>query len=398
MSQTQTRIEQIERELDKHESDLINLRRDIHAHPELAFEEVRTSDLVARELEALGLEVHRGLATTGVVATISGRPGKRAVGLRADMDALPMQELNDHLPYRSTIPGKMHACGHDGHVAMLLGAARYFANHRDFDGTIYLIFQPAEEGEGGAERMVQEGLFKRFPMDAVFGMHNTPGMPVGQFGVLPGPMMASFDLLDITITGTGGHAGFPQNANDPIIAGARLVDSLQSIVSRRVDPVNPAVLSITRFQGGTTHNVIPEQVQLSGTVRVFSPKTRDLVERELKQICQGVALAHGVTIEVDYQRRYPPTINSPQEAQWAKEAAAQLVGEDAVNVDVGPLMAAEDFAFMLEACPGAYVWIGNGEGEQGGCMVHNPHYDFNDAILTLGSRYWVQLAQHVLAA
>jgi len=375
--------------------ELERIRHDLHAHPETAFEEVRTAAIVAGELRRLGLEVHEGIARTGVVGVLRAGRGGGAIGLRADMDALPLQEEAD-LPYRSTVPGKMHGCGHDGHTAMLLGAARYLAQARDFDGTVYFIFQPAEEGEGGGRLMVQEGLFQRFPMQAVYGMHNIPGIEAGTFGVMPGPMMASFDLLDITIRGKGGHAAFPHEAVDPVLCGARLVEALQGVVSRRVSPLDSAVVSITTFHAGDTHNVIPAHASLSGTVRVFKASVRDAVQAEIERICEGVALAHGAQIDLKYDRRYPPTINTPQEARIALQAALCLVGPERVLTDGQALMAAEDFAFMLEACPGAYVWIGNGTGSQGGCMVHNPHYQFNDAILPLGSAYWVSLVHACL--
>ncbi len=377
---------------------LVRIRHDLHAHPETAFEEVRTAAVVASYLRALGLEVHEGIAATGVVAVVTGRPGPRSIGLRADMDALPIEEAGDR-PYRSTVPGKMHGCGHDGHTAMLLGAARYLAAHRqDFAGTVVLIFQPAEEGDGGGRRMVEEGLFERFPVDAVYGMHNIPGMEAGTFGVMPGPMMASFDLFDITVRGKGGHAAFPHTTVDPLLAGVRLVEALQGIVSRRVNPLDAAVVSVTTFHAGDTHNVIAETARLSGTVRVFKAEVRDAIEAEMRRMCDGLAHAHGVQIALDYQRRYPPTVNSAPEAAIARDAAQRLVGPERVTVDAQALMAAEDFAFMLEARPGAYVWIGNGTGAQGGCMVHNPAYDFNDAILPIGSAYWVSLVHTALGA
>lgn len=382
--------------ISEYSADLERIRHDLHAHPETAFEEHRTASIVAQELRRLGLEVHEGLAKTGVVGVVRCGASDRAIGLRADMDALPIQEKTQ-LPYRSKVPGKMHGCGHDGHTAMLLGAARYLAENGGFDGTVYLIFQPAEEGEGGGRLMVEEGLFERFPMQAVYGMHNIPGMEAGTFGVMPGPMMASFDLIDIIIRGKGGHAAFPHTAIDPVLSGARLVEALQSIVSRRVSPLDSAVVSITVFQAGDTHNVIPESARLSGTVRAFKAEVRDAVEAEMRRICEGVALANGVEIELSYDRRYPPTVNAPVQAEAARRAAVRLVGEDRVLSNGQALMAAEDFAFMLQVKPGAYVWLGNGVGSQGGCMVHHPEYDFNDAILPVGSAYWVSLAQSELA-
>ncbi|TFL15028.1 amidohydrolase [Pusillimonas caeni] len=379
------------------QDDLIRMRHDLHAHPETAFEETRTAAIVAAELEALGIEVHEGIARTGVVGVLRAGNSQRAIGLRADMDALPIHEANT-FTHRSRVPGKMHACGHDGHTTMLLGAARYLARHRDFDGTVYFIFQPAEEGEGGGRLMVQEGLFERFPMQAVYGMHNIPGIPAGTFGVMPGPMMASFDLLDIRIRAKGGHAAFPHEATDAVLAGSALVCALQDIVSRRISPLDSAVVSITTFHAGDTHNVLPDEARLSGTVRAFSASVRDAVETEVRRICEGIAHAHRVEVELSYDRRYPPTINTEREAGVAREAATRLVGAEHVLTRAQALMAAEDFAFMLQACPGAYVWLGNGTGQQGGCMVHNPGYDFNDAIMPLGCAYWVSLVQTALPA
>ena len=375
--------------------DLVRIRHDLHAHPETAFEEVRSAALIVETLTALGIETHAGIAATGVVGVLRAGTSSRVIGLRADMDALPINEANG-FAHRSTVPGKMHGCGHDGHTTMLLGAARYLARHRDFDGTVYLIFQPAEEGEGGGRRMVEEGLFTRFPMDAVYGMHNIPGIAAGTFGVMPGPMMASFDLLDIEVRGKGGHAAFPHTTLDPVFAGSALVCALQGIVSRRVSALDSAVVSITTFHAGDTHNVIAETAVLSGTVRAFKEDVRALVEAGIRRICEGVALTHGVEIVLRYDRRYPPTINTEAEAAIALKAAIGLVGAEQVLTQAQALMAAEDFAFMLQACPGAYVWIGNGVGEAGGCMVHNPKYDYNDEILALGSAYWVSLVETAL--
>ena len=381
--------------IEGYRDDLVRIRHDLHAHPETAFEETRTAGIVAAELRALGLETHESIARTGVVGVLRAGGGGRAIGLRADMDALPITEANT-FAHRSTIPGKMHACGHDGHTAMLLGAARYLARHPDFDGTVYFIFQPAEEGDGGGRVMVEEGLFQRFPMQAVYGMHNIPGIPAGTFGVMPGPMMASFDLIDIQIHGKGGHAAFPHAATDVVLAGSSLVCALQDIVSRRLNPQDPAVVSITNFHAGDAHSVLPAEARLSGTVRTFSEAVRDTVEEEMRRICAGIAHTYRMEVKLSYERRYPPTINTEQEAAIAREAATRLVGEERVLTRAQALMAAEDFAFMLQACPGAYVWLGNGVGQEGGCMVHNPGYDFNDAILPLGSAYWVSLVQTAL--
>jgi hippurate hydrolase len=321
---------------------------------------------------------------------------ERTIGLRADMDALPMQELNE-FDHRSRNAGKMHGCGHDGHTAMLLGAARHLAETRNFDGTVHFIFQPAEEGAGGARVMIEDGLFLRFPCDAVYGMHNWPGMESGTFGVRGGPMLAAADLFSITIRGHGAHGAMPHLGIDPVVVGAELVSALQTIASRTVDPMQAAVVSVTRFHAGEADNVIPEAATLSGTTRAFDPAVQDRIEERMTAICAGVGRAHGVEIALDYRRNYPPLINTEEEAARAAKAAASVVGEDRVARDPAPVMGAEDFAFMLQARPGAYVWIGNGAGE-GGCMLHNPHYDFNDAILPVGARYWVALAEQELAA
>ncbi len=374
---------------------LIALRRDIHAHPELAFDERRTSDLVARALESAGIEVHRGLAGTGVVGVLRAGSSGRAIGLRADMDALPIQEQN-LFPHRSRHDGHMHACGHDGHTAMLLGAAEHLAATRDFDGTVYFIFQPAEETVGGARVMIEEGLFERFPMQAVYGMHNWPGLPAGQFAVHDGPVMACSDQFDIAIRGHGAHAAFPHQGRDPTVAGAALVQALQSIISRSLDPLDAAVLSVTRFHAdGGAYNVIPERAELRGTVRAFRPEVQDQVEAAMERVCTGIGASYGVQVSLTYQRGYPPSVNDAAQAARCRAVLADLVGADNVRTDLRPSMGAEDFAYMLKERPGCYVWIGNGPGE-GGCMLHNPHYDFNDEVLVLGASYWVRLAERLL--
>jgi len=370
-------------------------RRDLHAHPETAFEEHRTSNVVAGLLTAFGLEVHRGLAKTGVVASLRAGKATRAIGLRADLDALPIREENT-FAHRSTYDGRMHACGHDGHTAMLLGAAKYLAATRGFDGTVHFIFQPAEENEGGGRAMVEAGLFERFPCDAVYGMHNWPGMPVGQFGVLPGPMMASFDIFEIAVAGRGAHAAMPHLGIDPVVAASALVQALQTIPSRTVSPVDAAVVTVTQFHAGDTWNVIPGQAVLRGTTRAFRPEVQDEIERSIRRICAGIDAAYATSSTVRYERRYPPTINTPRETAVAAAAIAKVVGEENVRTDVQPTMGAEDFAFMLQARPGCYVWIGNGPGD-GGCMLHNPRYDFNDESLPIGASYWATLVEHVLA-
>ncbi len=378
------------------QEELTAWRRDIHAHPETAFEEERTADIVAKALESFGIEVHRGLGKTGVVGRLQAGSSDRTIGLRADMDALPMQELNA-FGHRSRHDGKMHGCGHDGHTTMLLAAARYLAETRTFDGTVHFIFQPAEEGAGGARVMIEDGLFLRFPCDSVYGMHNWPGMPPGTFGVRSGPFLASADNFSITIRAKGAHGAMPHLGIDPVVVGAELVSALQTIASRTVDPLEAVVVSVTQFHAGEADNVIPETARLSGTTRSFSAAVQDTIEARMNAICAGVATAHGVTIELDYERNYPPLVNTEAEAGRAARAAAAVVGADNVFPDSEPVMGAEDFAFMLQVKPGAYVWIGNGAGE-GGCMLHNPHYDFNDAILPVGASYWARLVEQELAA
>jgi hippurate hydrolase len=375
------------------------LRRDLHAHPELAFDERRTAQVVASRLRELGVEVHTGLAQTGVVGVIRGEAGGRAIGLRADMDALPLDELNA-FPHRSKHEGRMHACGHDGHTAMLLGAAEVLMARRSqgaLRGTVHLIFQPAEEHEGGGRVMVEEGLFERFPMEMVFGLHNWPGLAAGSFAVIDGPVMAGADRFEITITGRGGHAAMPHQARDTVLAGAALVQSLQSLVSRGVDPQEAAVVSVTRFQAGHADNVLPETALLGGTVRSFRPDLQDALEAGMRRICQGIELAHGVEIQLQYARGYPPTLNDPAAASLCRRVARQVVGTEQVSAAAKPSMGAEDFAYLARVVPGCYVWLGNGPGE-GGCMLHSPHYDFNDEIIATGIRYWVQLAETALAS
>jgi hippurate hydrolase len=381
--------------LQKNRNRLAAWRHDLHAHPELAFEERRTADLVASILTLAGIEVHRGLAETGVIGILKAGNSSRAIGLRADMDALPLNEQNT-FPHRSQHDGRMHACGHDGHTAMLLGAAEYLAETRQFDGTIYFIFQPAEETVGGARVMIKEGILTRFPMETIYGMHNWPGLPAGQFAVHSGPVMACADQFDIVVHGHGAHAAMPHQGRDPVLAGAALIQALQSVVSRNIDPLDSVVLSITRFQAGDAYNIIPDQVRIGGTLRAFRNDLRDTAETAMERICNGIGAAHGLKIDLDYRRGYPPTVNTVTESETCKLVAASLVGEANVRTDLNPSMGAEDFAYFLHERPGCYVWIGNGLGE-GGCMLHNPHYDFNDDILTLGASYWTRLAEHILA-
>jgi hippurate hydrolase len=376
-------------------ADMTAWRHDIHAHPETAFEEHRTSEIVAGKLEEFGIEVHRGLAGTGVVGTLRGmHPGAGRIALRADMDALHVHEKNG-FAHASKHEGRMHACGHDGHTTMLLGAARYLAETRNFAGTVHFVFQPAEENEGGGRAMVEQGLFETFPADAVFGMHNWPGLPAGQFAVRPGPMMASFDIFEITVTGQGAHAAMPHTGIDPVVAAAQVVTALQTIASRNVHPLESAVVSVTQIHGGDTWNVIPNEVVLRGTVRTFKPEVQDAIEPAMRRIADNVCAALGASAAMRYERRYPATINTDAETEIAAEVLADLVGLPNVRRDQLPSMGSEDFAFMLQAKPGSYIWIGNGPAE-GGAMLHNPNYDFNDEILPLGASYWARLVEHVL--
>jgi len=381
--------------LQKNRSRLAAWRHDLHAHPELAFEERRTADLVASILTLAGIEVYRDLAETGLVGMLKVGSSARAIGLRADLDALPLHEQNS-FPHRSQHDGRMHACGHDGHTAMLMGAAEYLAETRQFDGTIYFIFQPAEETVGGARVMIEEGLLERFPMDTVYGMHNWPGLPVGQFAVHSGPVMACADQFDIVVRGHGAHAAMPHQGRDPVLAGAALVQALQSVVSRDIDPLDSVVLSITRFQAGEAYNIIPDEVRIGGPLRAFRNDLRDTAEAAMERICNGIGATYGVKIGLDYRRGYPPTVNSATEADACRRVAASLVGEGNVRTNLSPSMGADDFAYFLHERPGCYVWIGNGLGE-GGCLLHNPHYDFNDDILALGASYWARLSEQLLA-
>lgn len=369
--------------------DLIALRRDLHAHPELAFEERRTAGIVAAALRLLGLEVHEGLAGTGVVGTLRRGDGGRAVGLRADMDALPLAEQS-RLGHASRIAGAHHGCGHDGHTAMLLGAARQLARAGHFDGTVHFIFQPAEEGRGGARMMVEEGLFERFPCDAVYALHNWPDLPLGQAQTRPGPIMAAADRFDIVLRGRGGHAAQPHRTPDALLAASQLVVQLNTIISRRIDPSESAVLSVTRMQGGSSHNVLPAEAGVTGTVRSFDPRAQDLIEAALRDAAAGIALAHGVEAEVTYHRYYPATVNTEAEAQLALQAA-EAAGLQA-GMATRPAFTSEDFAFMLRERPGAYLWLGQG-GER---PLHHPCYDFNDDALPLGVRWFCAVVELAL--
>ena len=383
---------------------IATVRRDIHAHPELAFEEHRTAERVATFLDALadlGVKVERGVAKTGVVASLTLGNSGRMIALRADMDALPLSELNT-FPHHSRHPGRMHACGHDGHTAMLLGAVEALATLRSFDGTVVFIFQPAEEGEGGGRVMIEEGLFERHPVEMVFGLHNWPGLPAGQISVTEGPVMAGTDRFEITITGRGGHAAMPHQATDVVVAGSSLVHALQTLISRVRDPLDPAVISVTRFHAGSADNVLPETAVLGGTVRALTPEVQDQMEAGIGRICTGIEATYGVRIALRYTRGYPPTINAPEPSQIAREVARAVVGESNLLTHLKPSMGAEDFAYLARVVPGCYVWLGNGDaatathGAKSGCMLHSPHYDFNDDIIATGIRYWVKLVETCL--
>jgi hippurate hydrolase len=379
-----------------HLDELTAIRRDIHAHPEIGFEETRTGDIVAAKLAEYGCEVHRGLAATGVVGTIRRGNSLRAVGLRADMDCLPMQELNQ-FAHRSTHDGKMHGCGHDGHTTMLLGAARYLAATRNFEGTVHFIFQPGEEGFGGGRVMVEQGLFDKFPCDAVFAMHNKPGIPIGNMAVRAGPMLAASDRFDIHVKARGGHAAHPHLGTDAFVIGAHIVLALQTIPSRNIDPVDSAVISIGFIKGGSAYNVIPDELHIGGTVRSFRPEVRDLLERRIGEVARGAAALHGAEAELSYRRGYPPTINHKDEAEFAAGVAAEICGEEHVERNVAPSLGGEDFSYMLQQRPGAMLWVGNGPGE-GGCLLHNARYDFNDSALPVGISFFARLAERFLAA
>lgn len=379
--------------------ELKRFRREIHAEPELCFEEVRTADAIAGKLTEWGIPIIRGMGITGVVGVIKNGSSERAIGLRADMDALPVQEINT-FAHASRNAGKMHACGHDGHVAMLLGAAHYLARHRDFDGTVYLIFQPAEEGGGGAKRMMDDGLFRQCPMDAVFGMHNWPGAPEGSFGVVAGPMMASSNEFEVSVRGKGAHAAQPHKGIDPIMVAIQIAQSWQTIISRNKNPLDAGVLSVTQIHAGSATNIIPDEARLVGTVRTFSTAVLDLMEGRMRHIAECTAEAFDATVDFRFHRNYPALINHARETAFATEVMQSIVGEENVNAQVEPTMGAEDFAFMLQEKPGCYVFIGNGEGAHrdgghglGPCNLHNPSYDFNDQLLPIGATYWVRLAE-----
>jgi amidohydrolase len=378
------------------------IRRDIHAHPELCFQEERTSELVANTLAQWGIEVHRGLGKTGVVGVIEGRPGPRAIALRADMDALPMTEHNT-FAHASRFPGRMHACGHDGHTAMLLAAAQHLATHRDFAGRVVLVFQPAEEGGGGAREMIRDGLFERFPVDAIYGMHNWPGMPAGTFAIKDGPCFASSNEFKIVLRGKGCHGAMPHLGVDPVPVACQLVQAFQTILTRNVRPVETGVISVTIIQAGEATNVIPDTVTMQGTVRTFTTDTLDLIEARMRELTQHTAAAFGATAEFEFHRNYPPTVNHRMETEFARQVMIDTVGAERVQ-SFEPTMGAEDFSYFLQAKPGAYFVIGNGDGthREGGhglgpCTLHNPSYDFNDQLIPVGATLWVTLARAWLA-
>ena len=383
-------------------AEITQIRRDIHAHPELCFQEERTADVIAKALTGWGIPIHRGLGKTGVVGIVKAGTSERAVGLRADIDALPMTEHN-HFPHASRHPGKMHACGHDGHTAMLLAAAKHLSKHRNFDGTVYLIFQPAEEGGGGAREMIKDGLFEKFPMEAIFGAHNWPGMPVGMVGVNPGAMMASSNGFKAVIRGKGSHAALPHLGVDPVLIACQTVMAWQTILTRNLKPIDPGVISATMIHTGEAINVVPDSAEIRGTVRTFSLEVLDLIERRMREIAEGLAASFGATCEFEFTRAYPPTVNHAAETEFVRKTLAQVVGEANV-VPFEPTMGAEDFSFFLQAKPGCYFTFGNGDGthREGGhglgpCMLHNPSYDFNDELIPVGASCWVKLAEAWLA-
>ncbi|HYD06398.1 MAG TPA: M20 aminoacylase family protein [Reyranella sp.] len=375
------------------QGEITAIRRDIHAHPELAYEETRTSDIVAAKLQEWGLEVTRGLGKTGLVGTLRKGNSLKAIGLRADMDCLPMDEKND-FEHRSQNAGRMHACGHDGHTAMLLGAAKVLSETKDFEGAVHFIFQPAEEGGGGGKAMIEDGLFEKFPCDAVFAIHNKPGVPLGHIVSRPGPLLAAADRWDIRITGKGGHAAHPHTTLDPMVVGASIVMSLQTIVARNIDPQDATVVTVGFFKAGSAYNVIPGEVHIGGTTRTTTPENRALAQRRIKEICDGAAQMYGVKVEVEHRPGYPPTVNNPEKTRFAIEVAAEVCGASGVRDNVKPSMGAEDFSYMLEKVPGAMVMLGNGGSEA--INLHNPRYDFNDMAIPFGISFFVKTVERFL--
>ncbi|MEO3472697.1 M20 aminoacylase family protein [Roseomonas sp. CAU 1739] len=374
------------------QAELTAIRQDFHAHPELGMAEHRTAEIVARKLESWGIEVHRGVGVTGVVGVLRNGTGNRAIGLRADMDALPIEELND-VPYRSATKGVMHACGHDGHTTMLLGAAKYLAETRNFDGIVHFIFQPGEEGCGGALAMLEDRLFERFPCDAIYGMHNRPGMPVGQYGIRPGPIAAGGAFFDILVHGKGSHGARPEASIDPVLAACHITTALQSIVSRTLSPRDPAVVSVTKVLGGEAYNVIPETATISGTARFFTREVGEQIEEAMRRVAEGVAAGFGATAALSWRLIFAPTINDAVQTEAYAEAAAELVGTDKVARDNPPGMGSEDFSFMMEKVPGAYIHVGNGPG----AMPHNPRYQFNDETIPYGAALYARVIERGLS-
>ena len=387
----------IDKEIQAMHAEMREWRQHFHQFPETAFEEINTSLFISSKLKSFGLKVHEELAKTGVVASLSSGSSTKKIALRADMDALFIEEKNE-LPYKSQNSGKMHACGHDGHSAMLLGAAKYLANHTDFDGTVYFIFQPAEEGRAGAKQMIDEGLFELFPADCVFGLHNFPDIPRGHFAIKTGTMMASFDCFEMVISGQATHAAMPHLGNDVMVAAAQMITALQTVVSRKINPADSAVLSITQIHGGNTWNAIPDSIVLRGTYRCFNSNVQQLIKEKLTQIVESIALGFSLSTQININPEnagYPVTSNTDAETAIAIEVAQSLVGIDNVDLNPQPSMGSEDFSFMLQEKPGCYVWLGNGSSD-GGCLLHNPHYNFNDEILTIGASYWVKLVERIL--
>jgi len=369
-------------------------RHHLHAHPETAFEEVSTAQFITDRLREFGLNPVTGLGKTGVVASLKRGTSNRSIGLRADIDALDIPEANG-FAHTSTIPGKMHGCGHDGHTTMLLGAAKYLTEHGDFDGTIHFVFQPAEENEGGGKAMLDDGLLTQFPMEAVYGMHNWPTLPLGNAALRKGPLMGAFDLFEITLSGKGAHAAMPHQGKDTLLAAGHLITALQSIASRSIHPLEAVVVSVTQMHGGDTWNVLPETAVLRGTVRTFTKDVQDTTEARMTQIADGIAATFGIKASVSYDRRYPATVNDPEHAEFCAQILQNILGMDAVDTDTQPTMGAEDFAFLLQEVPGCYVWLGTGVGDATPGL-HNPSYDFNDAALPIGATYWSQLAMAAL--
>ena len=378
------------------------VRRDLHAHPELCFQEQRTSDVIAKQLTDWGVPIHRGMGTTGIVAIFKNGSSDRAVGLRADMDALPITEFNT-FEHKSTVPGKMHACGHDGHTAMLLAAAKHLSKHRNFDGTVYLIFQPAEEGGGGAREMINDGLFEKFPMEAIFGAHNWPGLAVGQFSLKNGPAFASSNEFRIVVRGKGAHAAMPHNGIDPVPVACQMVSAFQTIISRNKRPIDAGVISVTMIHAGEATNVVPDSCEIRGTVRTFTLEVLAMIEQRMQAMAEHTCQAFGAECEFEFKRNYPPTINHPAETEFARKVMIDMVGADNV-IEFEPTMGSEDFSYFLQAKPGCYFLIGNGDGDHrdmghgmGPCMLHNPSYDFNDDLIPLGGSLWVRMAEAWLA-